>query len=204
MSFFANLAILFYVVIISVLSGVALFFVTRTIMLQEVTFYLEKVYYDDQLRAIVGLTSCGLIFLSLGLAKMILGSRQKEKTIAFDNPSGRVSIALTAVEDLVRRIMYKVPEVKEIKPHIFATKRGLEIEARLILRADVNIQEMTSQLQDLVKNKIQDIIGIDEKVIVRIHIVKIVLEDGKTKSKKEKEEKDQKTELAVPFQGYRN
>ena len=204
MSFIANLAVLFYVVIISVLSGIAIFFVTRTIMLQEVTFYLEKVYYDDQMRLIVGLISCGLIFLSLSLARMIFGGRQKEKTIAFDNPSGRVSIALSAVEDLVRRLMYKIPEVKEVKPHIFATKRGLEIEVRLILKADVNIPEMTSQLQDLVKNKILDIIGIEEKVTVRIHIVKIVLENGKTKSKKEIDQKEEKTELTVPFQGYRN
>ncbi len=93
-------------------------------------------------------------------------------------------------------------EVKEIKPSILATKKGIEIISRLILKEDVSIPEMTAQLQDLIKNRVQDVLGVEENVIVKLHIVKISSSGGKEKYLKN-DEVDQKEELSVPFKGYR-
>ena len=114
------------------------------------------------------------------------------------------SVSLTAMEDLVRRAISMVPEVKDVRSSITAGKKGLSINSRLVLNADVNIPEMTSRLQDLVKRKIQDTIGIEETVVVRVHIVKITPEGKARRHKhKDKEEKEQTSEPTVPFQGYR-
>ena len=59
---------------------------------------------------------------------------------------------------------------------------------------------MTAQLQDLVKRKILDTIGLEEAVIVRIDVVKIVSDDNKPQRKIEKKDDFEPT---VPFQGYR-
>ncbi len=202
MRFFTQLAINFYVLVITVLSVFVLLFTFHVFTMEEVTFYLQDIYTQPQMAQVVRVVSGILILLSFLFARVLSGGRQREKTIAFDNPSGRVSISLNAVEDLVRRLMQKIPEVKEVRPSIVATKRGLQIDVRLILRADVNIPEMTSRLQELVKNKIQDVIGIEENVSVRIHIGKIIMDEGRTKGKGTEEEK--KGELSVPFQGYRS
>ena len=202
MRFFTGVALLFYVMTISFIGGVVILFVTHTILLEDVNSYLSIVYYDMHIRSVTGGVGCALIVLSFIFARIISGGRQKERTIAFDNPSGRVSVSLGAVEDLVKRLMYKLQEIKEVRLHIIATKKGIEVDARLILKSDVNIPDITSRLQELVKTKIQEILGIEEAVIVRIHVIKIVSEENK--AKRNKEETEEKAEPApVPFHGYR-
>ncbi len=204
MRLFTRFAILFYVAVISIVCGCIILFATRTIQLDEVFHYLILIYEDPVINLITIGSSLLVVLFSFLFARIVYGSQQKEKNIAFDNPSGRVSVSLGAVEDLVRRMIQKVEEVKEVRPSIIASKKGIEIESRLVLRSDVNIPQMTSRLQDMVKNKIQEILGIEESVHVRIHIVKIINEQPKAKAKKKIEEKKEEEEPAVPFQGYRN
>ena len=201
MRFFSNLALMFYVSIITLFSGFVLLFVSHTVMLQEVNYYLGIAYYDTRIRVIVGGIGFFLIFLSFIFARIISGSKHKEKTIAFDNPIGRVSISLVAVEDSIRRLLYRIPEIKEVRPFIIASKKGIEVEVRLVFKADVNIPEATSRLQEMVKNKIQEILGLEETVIVRLHVVKIISEQPKAKRQKTDEETG--ANPTVPFQGYR-
>lgn len=202
MKFFTGIGLLFYVATITLVSTAAILLVTHTVPLDEINNYLAVTYADSHIRAIVGGVAAALIFLSFIFARIISGGRQKERTIAFDNPAGRVSVSLGAVEDLVRRLIYKIPEIKEVKSHIIATKKGIEVDIRLILKTDVNIPDMTSKLQDLVRSRIQETLGVEEVVIVRIHVAKIVTDDVKSKrSRVESGEKD--SESPVPFHGYR-
>ncbi len=202
MKFLAGVALLFYVLIISLGAGVVVLFVAHLVLLEDIVHFLNIAYSDVQIRGIVGGIAGAIIFMSFIFARVISGGRQKERTIAFDNPSGRVSVSLSAVEDLVKRLMYKIVEVKEARLHIIATKKGIEADARLVLNADVNIPEVTARLQELVKSRIQEMLGIEEAVMVRIHVVKITVEENK--SKRSKDSGEEKTEPAqVPFHGYR-
>lgn len=203
MKFFTRLAILFYVLTISTLGALTITFVMviDLPLLDKIDYYLQLLASDLQLKIIVGLAGLLFILLSLIFARIISGARQKERTIAFDNPSGRVSISLIAMEDMVKRLILRESEVKEGRSNIIATKKGLDIEARLVLKADVNIPEVTSRLQNLIKDKIQEMIGIEETVTVKIHVVKISVEESKFK--RSKSDYPEKTETNIPFQGYR-
>jgi len=199
---FTRIVILFYVMILSVLCGIALLFVTHIVTLAEIIKFIELAYDDMDVRTIVGVVNAALIVLSFLFARIIYGSSEKERTIAFDNPSGRVTVSLAAMEDMVRRVILRIPDIKEVKTGIIATKKSLEVEIRLILRSDINIPEMTAQLQEMVKNKIQDSIGIEEAVVVRIHVIKITTDDAKAK-KTGKGEAEERSAPTIPFQGYR-
>lgn len=203
MRFFTRIAILFYVVTISTVGAliIASVFVLDQAFLDKIDYYLQLLASDIQLKTIVGLTGLLFILLSFIFARVISGARQKERTIAFDNPSGRVSISLVAMEDMVKRLILRESEVKEGRPNIIATKKGLDIEARLVLKADVNIPEVTSRLQNLIKDKIQEMIGIEEAVTVKIHVVKITTDEGRLK--RGKSDYPDKTQTNIPFQGYR-
>ena len=204
MRFFTRIAILFYMVTISTLGFLIIFFVffVDSSVVQRISYYLEVLASEPNLRVLVGLTGLLFVLLSFIFAQIISGARQKERTIAFDNTSGRVSISLIAMEDMVKRLMLRESEVKESRPNIIATKKGLDIEARLVLRADVNIPELTARLQDTIKEKIQDMIGIEETVTVRIHVVKLISEENKPKRGNKSDYPD-KPETSIPFQGYR-
>jgi uncharacterized alkaline shock family protein YloU len=127
---------------------------------------------------------------------------RKEKTIAFDNPAGRVSVSLWAIEDLVKRVVGRIPEIREVRSKISASKKGLLIKIKLILRAEESIPEVTSRVQELVKRKVQDTIGIEEPMEIAIFVGKILSDQGKDKFA-QKEESKKGSDQNIPFQGYR-
>ncbi len=167
--------------------------------MQDIIVWLGYLQANLQTRIILGLMGIALVIISISFAQLILGKIQREKTVAFTNPSGQVTIALSAVEDLIIRLVRPIPEIKEVRPDVVAGKRGIEIDLRLILKSEVNIPDLTIHLQEMVKNKVQEILGIEEQIIVRIHVLKIVSIDEKEKKKKEPE----KEEPSIPFSGYR-
>lgn len=198
-----RVAVFFYLAIILSTGLLCILFFLHQIKLDEVIKILTNIYQDTQLSMILTGAVGFIMLVSLFWANLIYARRKKERTIAFDNPSGPVSVSLSAMEDLVRRIVVRVPEVKEIRPSITAIKKGLDVEIQLILRTDVNIPEMTARLQELIRSKVQDVIGIDGKINIRIHVIKIIVDDQKYKKDKGKSEIDINPTPSVPFHGYR-
>lgn len=198
-----RVAVFFYLAIILSTGLLCILFFLHQINLAEVVKILTNVYEDSQLSMVLAIVVGFIMLISLLWAKLIYARRQKERTIAFDNPSGPVSVSLSAMEDLIRRIVARVPEIKEIRPTIIATKKGLDIESRLILRSDVNIPDTTARLQEMIRSKVQDVIGLDGKINIRIHVIKIISEDLKYKKEKGKAEIEVDPTPTVPFRGYR-
>ena len=150
-------------------------------------------------RLIAGISGVLLIFISFSLAQLILARFQREKNIAFTTPSGQVTIALAAIEDLIARLAAMIPEIRELKPNVEANKKGnIIVDIRAVLRTEANIPELTSRLQEITRSKIQEVVGLDEQIIIRIHIAKIM--PGEEKQGKYKE--TDKPTKAIPFGGY--
>ena len=194
-----RIAIVFYIFIIWAAGMSVILFVVHVPDLQTIQRLLQLVYFDDQSRAIAGICAGGIMFMSFLLAKLIYGSRQMERTIAFENPAGGVTVSLTALEDLIKRLIVQVPEVKEIRPYMIATRKGLEVDIKLVLRQEANIPELTGRFQDLVRRKIEEAVGMEGKINIRVHVIKISLEDIRSRDKDEFQISTQ-----TPFHGYRS
>ena len=91
-----------------------------------------------------------------------------------------------------------------MKSDCIATKKGIDISTRVIFWSDANIPEATEKIQGLIRSRIQEMLGIDEPIIVKVHVTKIAARQEPRQSKKEKD-KD-KEDLRMPFSGmeYRN
>jgi len=200
MRFLSVLGIIFYTSIVFFIGGMLIIFALNWLPLHESLSEL-MLYLPLSLnsRLIIGLVGILLIVISVSFAQVILGKMQQERTIAFANPQGQVTISLAAVEDLIKRLTRGMPEIKEIRPDVIATKKGIRVDMRLILASEVNIPELTSRLQETVKAKVQDTLGIEEQIIVRIHVAKIISTEDKDKKKKESDREEQHP---IPFGGY--
>ena len=203
MNFLKRIAVLFYVTMVLFLGSFILLFVFNYIDVRGVHHLLAMIYHDETLRIIFAISGGVLLLLNYVFYQAFTVSGQKGGTIAFDNPSGRVNISLMAIEDLIKRVIIQTPEVREVKSKISVSKKGLQIKTTLILRAEGSIPEVTSRVQELIKKKVQEAIGLDEPIDVSIFVGKILTDKGgeKRQPKKEKEPKD--PEQNVPFQGYR-
>jgi uncharacterized alkaline shock family protein YloU len=201
-----TLGILFYT---AVLVFIGLLMIIFSIVLsipglqpQSVKFSTDLLYVIQSslnYRLVISLSGVLLIIISFSFMQLILTRFQREKTIAFHSPSGDVTIALSAIEDLLRHFVVIIPEIKELKPDVIVNRKGnIIVNLRVILKSEANIPELTAQLQEITKSKIQEVLGVEEQIIIRIHIAKIISREEKERRRKEIE----KDEPKIPFGGY--
>lgn len=202
MRLFIRLAIFFYVFVLSVVGFTALLVLAHFVDYPVYLDFLKFIYNDGSASTLAAFIIAATLLLSLIFARIIYGRQEQERLIHFDNPLGRVTISLSAIEDLIRRLVVHTPQIKEIRPSITATRKGLEVEIRLVLRSDVNIPEMTAELQDIIKRKLQDVIGAEEPARIRVHVIKIAFE-GLRDAKGRDDQEPQGVADGIPFRGYR-
>jgi len=198
MRIFTVLGILFYAAIIILVGVAMIIFSLNLLQPQNINTLLIYTQDNPNSRIIVGLSGLLLILISFSFAQLILGRFQREKTIAFTTSSGEVTISLSAIEDLIRRLGGIIPEIKELRPDVIATKKGIMVDLRVVLRSEANIPELTARLQEITRSKIQEVLGLEEQIIIRIHVAKIISLEEKEKRKREIE----KEEPTIPFSGY--
>jgi hypothetical protein len=203
MRLFIRAAIFFYVLIITIVGFSSLFFLAHLLDLRTFDKFLNFVYYDPQAGIIAGVVVALTMLLSLGFARIIYGRQEQERVIFFNNALGRVTISVSALEDLVRRLAVKIPQIKEIKPDIISSKKGIKADVRLVLRSDANITELTADLQELIRRKIQEVIGSEERVTIRVHVIKISADQQKSERASRADMDDEDIVTHVPFRGYR-
>ncbi len=204
MRFLKVLGIYFYSAVL-ILIGLFLVIFSILFSLDKIPFQLQDinnliVYLQNSFsaRISIGLSGFLLILISFWFAEIILGKFQREKTIAFPTAQGEVTIALTAVEDLIRRLAVLIPGIKELRPDVIASKKGILVDLRVILKSEVNIPELTEKLQDITRSKIQEVLGIEEQIIIKIHVLKIITQEEKSHKRKD-QDKDEVP--PIPF-GY--
>ncbi len=198
MRFFTHFGILFYAAVLILIGLVLIIFSINKFSPQDISGLLLFLQGSANARIIIGLSGLLLVLISFSFAQLILGRFQREKTIAFKTSSGEVTIALSAVEDLIRQFAFIFPEIKELKADAIATKKGIIVNLRVVLKQEANLPELTARLQEVTKSKIQEVLGIEEEIIIRIHIAKIITREEKERRKKELE----KEEHPIPFGGY--
>ena len=196
MRIFNVLGVLFYAIVLILIGMTLIVFSLNLLLPQDINNMMLYLEQNTNSRIIVGLSGLVLNLISFSFAQLILGRFQREKTVAFNTSSGEVTVALSAIEDLIKRLTGFMPEIRELRPDVIATKKGIIVDLRVVLRSEANIPELTSRLQEVTRSKIQEVLGIEEQIIIKIHIVKIIATDDKKKRDSEKQEP------TIPFGGY--
>lgn len=205
MRFLKAFGIYFYSAVLILLGMVLVYFSifisfeNSHIQPNDIQDVLITVQASPSVRIAIGLSGILLIVVSSWFADLILGRFQREKTIAFPTASGEVTIALSAVEDLIKRLSGSIPGIKELRPDVIASKKGLTVDLRVILKSEANIPDLTERLQEATRSKIQEVLGIEGQIIIKIHVLKIISLDEKDKKRKDTDRIDEPT---IPFGGY--
>ena len=173
MRFIGGLTLFFYTLVFFLVGGLFIVVAMNIIPLTYIIDILNMFYANTDVRLILGITGSLLIFISIMVVQITVGVIKKERTIAFENPDGQVTISLTAIEDFIKRAMKQLPEVKESRPHVRVSKKGIVIVNKVVLFSDINIPETTEKIQNIVKSRVQDMLGVEESVEIIINVTKI-------------------------------
>ena len=161
-------------VLLILLSGVSLLVLSlRLVLIEEISNSLTVVYTSPKIRLLLGLAGASILLITVALARAILQQIQMERTIAFHNPDGEVTVALEAIEDFIRKVGGELSGVREIKPYVKATRSGIVITLRATLWTDVHIPEVTEGLQNVIRGHLHEILGVEEPVTIHVHVGKL-------------------------------
>ncbi|MDD4202413.1 MAG: alkaline shock response membrane anchor protein AmaP [Candidatus Omnitrophica bacterium] len=171
----AAIGFLFYLVI-------GCFFIAlsiRAIDPKLISQYITDSYKYPDLLVFIRIIGVVLILKGIIFVKHYLANDISEKIITFDNPDGQVVVSLSAVEEYINKIAKNMKQVKDLRPVVSKTKKGLEVKVKATIFSDANVPAVTEQLQQRIKEKVMDMLGIEESVDVMIHVSKFFQTDSK-------------------------
>ncbi len=177
------IAIFIYTMVFSIIGAILIALSLNAGSINSVTNWINYLFQTENIRLSMALTGFLLIVINISIAQLSIGKLKKHKTIAFENPNGQVSLSLLALEDEIKKVIHKMEEVKEAKVNITAGKTGIELSIKTVFYSDINIPDTTERMQGAIRTRLQEMLGIEEKLSIKIHITKIVRR-GKTTEQK--------------------
>ncbi|RKY37030.1 MAG: alkaline shock response membrane anchor protein AmaP [Candidatus Omnitrophota bacterium] len=164
--------------------------------IQQIYSGLEKFIPVRILHTSIGAIMILFVLLSLNF---VWAGMEAERNIAFKTEHGEVLVTLSAIEEYIRRFLKEKPDIRDVRVKVMAKKisrkRGLLVGVKTAVIPEMNLPTLTEGLQEEVKKKIQEMLGLEEPVIIKIYISKI---GEKTKKGKEEEEED----VIPPFREF--
>lgn len=91
-------------------------------------------------------------------------SRGRHVVLA-DGALGQIRVSLQAVESLVEKVVSQISGVREVKPRIILVPQGVGILIRASVTPDVNVPEVSVEIQNQVKERVFEVTGITVNTI---------------------------------------
>ncbi|MCF7870538.1 MAG: alkaline shock response membrane anchor protein AmaP [Candidatus Omnitrophica bacterium] len=187
------LTILIYILLSFSAGFILIMAPTGILNLESLINYLDQNILNN-FSSNITLVLIGLLIILLCLRyiqKMILNSRQN-KNISFESKEGKVKITLVAIEDLLKKMIEQRDEISHIKVKVRLKKKIIAVQIKGYLNYEVNLVNLTKEIQEKVKERIGVLLGEDKKVEINLQIRKITVSGDQEKAE----------EPEIPFRHY--
>lgn len=173
MDLIKKLAIIIHTILFLAIGGVLVLLSLNLLSSDMMVSAINYIYGEPNLNLALGAAGAILILFGLLTARANLSKIQREKTIAFENPDGQVTVSLSAVEDFIKKSVRHLTEVKELRSSVTASKKGINVICKATIFAESNIPETTERIQNIIKSRVRDMLGVEETINTKIHVTKI-------------------------------
>lgn len=108
-------------------------------------------------------TMSGILFL-VGIRLLYVSLRNKQssnrRAVVHEFTLGQVRISLIAIENMVKKVVYQIPGIREVRPEVVQAPGGITINIRAVVAPDVNIPYTSQEIQSRVQEYISKNTGI--------------------------------------------
>ncbi len=112
--------------------------------------------------------------LLIALILLILGLRRTKgpgNAVLKGSEYGEVAISISAIENMVLRVIQQTQGIKDVSRQVSFTQDGLNITVKIRVMPDVAMPGLTNELQSKIKEYVEEITGIT------VHEVKVMVEN---------------------------
>ena len=118
----------------------------------------------------------GLLVMGVIFAASEYRTRRRERFLSFDNEGGAVSISTEAMADYITKLSTEFPSVVRMRPHVKPTRNGVDLQIDVKVKAGSQVHEVCELLQQRVRERVVDGLGISEIRRVEVNVRDIVSE----------------------------
>jgi len=131
--------------------------------------------YAEPLRSLqVGLMGFLFIIVGLVFAKFLIKNSRGDDAWVFHGENGSITISVKAIEDIVKKILKKFEPVRDAKLKTIVQDRALGMKIKLTVWSGTLIPELTQDVQNEVRVRLEKLLGVSEKVEVQVTVSRIV------------------------------
>lgn len=154
----------FLVGIILVFLGVELLLLVLGIMpvlsIQRVIAAAYLFFARGLLQQFVGVLLSALFLIAACFVFRLLLLRRKEEHLVFDTGEGKIRISFASIRALTREALKDIPSIVSIDPQVESAAQGPSVVVKLLVKPDTVIPELSSLVQNRVKERIERQTGI--------------------------------------------
>ena len=146
-----------------------------------------QLYQSPNFSSVTMILGTLFIFIAFLIVYLLEKTYQKEKAIVLNDKGGKTIMAVSVIEDLVKKSVENLLDLKEIKSKIILRKKGIKIISKVTLFSTANIPQITDEIQKIIKEQVEKSLAIKEGIIVEIYVSKVVEKSEREKIKEERE-----------------
>lgn len=139
----------------------------------EPLYYIRLALSTPQNRVVLG--TIAVLVMAIALLLLFSGLKREAKAdetiIVKSELNGQVSITVPAIKLIIMRAVKKVEGVRDIRPAVTNAQDGLVVYLHMMINPEHNVPEMSRNLQEVVKQYLEDIGGL------QVSEVKILVDD---------------------------
>ena len=155
---------------------------------------VDLLYSNPTYLSYVFWTGVGLLGLTFLLWGLSFGGPHRDKVVRFKTPSGEIMISLhSPVENIVKEVGKEVKEVIDIRQDSYMLGKALVVDVRAVMKPNVHLKEISERIQDLISERIKEVVGISAPVKVRVKVVKV------SEPKRPRAQEVSEEEVPIPF-----
>lgn len=133
-------------------------------------FLLRDIFYPGRPEVFWPLMA--LLILSGGrLFWISLHKPRGRHVVLAESALGQIKVSLQAIENLVEKVVSQINGVREVKPRMVSLPQGVGILVRASVTPDVNVPEVSVEIQNRVKERVFEVTGLS------VNTVKVSIEN---------------------------
>lgn len=173
MKVFNAFAYLFSILSFLTLGSLLVIVSLHILSVEDAVLKVQEIYTNPWRSIQVGMV--GLAFITIGLAftKMMLKKGRDSEALIFQSEIGPIVVSVTAIEDVIKKILKRFHLVKDWKIKIQIQGRDVSIKLRLILWSGGRVPELLSEVQQEIRARVRKLLGSENRLEIACDVQKI-------------------------------
>lgn len=118
----------------------------------------------------VAVASALLVLMAIWILGMAVQRPRQREVVIRETLLGKIEIAATALESLIRRAARQVQDVREVRPVLRSDREGLVVFLHMNVNPDANLPDISQEVQE----KVQDYL--EKKAGVQVSRVQVLIQ----------------------------